>query len=69
MSYPISEVGVIHRTDKSLLMKYLEAKVPTTDSLLRNNVVIYDGFVLLHESRNLPFSYGEILEKILNYIV
>ena len=77
MSYPITHVpfslfhtdGTMNKTDKSILMKYLETKVPTTQSLSHNDVVIYDGFALLHQLQNLPFTYGEISEKILHLLV
>lgn len=75
LSYPITDVplsmchlnGTICKTDKSALMKCLEKEVqhqpPTTI-----DVVIIDGFFLLHTMKNVPNKFGAISKKMLQMV-
>lgn len=59
--------GTICKTDKSTLMKYLEAKVES-QAAISKNVVLLDGFFLLHLIKEVPQTFGKISTKILQIV-
>ncbi|CAH0562924.1 unnamed protein product [Brassicogethes aeneus] len=76
LTYPLTPVplslcyinGNICKTDKSILMKCLEQKIQS-EKPDRVDVVIIDGFFLMHLMKELPLSFGNIGKKNLQSLV
>nr|XP_037875934.1 uncharacterized protein LOC105842686 isoform X2 [Bombyx mori] len=72
LSYPITSVPLsmchlddaICKTDKSALMKCLEKEVQH-EQPHHIDVIIIDGFFLLHTMKNVPKTFGNISKKLL----
>lgn len=75
LSYPLTPVpmslchldGTICKTDKSILMKYLEAKLES-QAPTSNDVMLLDGFFILHLIKEVPHTFGKISTKILQIV-
>ena len=75
LSYPITSVplsmchldGTICKTDKSALLKGLEKEVEHEEPP-RIDVVLIDGFFLLHTMKNVPKQFGNISKKMLQMV-
>lgn len=75
LSYPITSVplsmchldGTICKTDKSALLKCLEKEVPH-EQPRHIDVLIIDGFFLLHTMKNVPKRFGGISRKMLQMV-
>jgi len=75
LSYPITSVplsmchldGTICKTDKSALMKCLEKEVQHEQPRYID-VLIIDGFFLLHTMKNVPKTFGNISKKLLQMV-
>lgn len=71
LSYPITivpmslchEDGTIHKTQKSAMVEILKANVSNDEVTRRLDVVIFDGFFLLHTFKNIPKTFGGISKK------
>lgn len=76
LTYPLTPVPLslchinrnICKTDKSILMKSLEQKIHS-DEPDRVDIVIIDGFFLMHLMKELPVSIGNVAKKILQSVV
>ncbi|KAL4703623.1 hypothetical protein ACJJTC_007650 [Scirpophaga incertulas] len=76
LSYPITTVplslchedGTIHKTQKSAMVEILKANVNCEDVPRRFDVVIFDGFFLLHTFKNIPKTFGGISKKIMSLL-
>ncbi|GFY05337.1 uncharacterized protein TNCV_2207831 [Trichonephila clavipes] len=72
LSYPITSVplsmchldGTICKTNKSALMKCLEKEVQH-EQPHHIDILIIDGFFLLHTMKNVPKTFGNISKKLL----
>ena len=75
LTYPLMPVplsmchfdGSICKTDKSALMKLLERKVES-EPVQVTDVMIYDGFFMLHLMKDVPSNLGNISKKMLQTI-
>nr|XP_046473658.1 uncharacterized protein LOC124214934 isoform X2 [Neodiprion pinetum] len=75
LSYPITSVplsmchldGTICKTDKSALMKCLEKEVEHEEPS-QIDILIIDGFFLLHTMKNVPRKFGGISKKMLQMV-
>lgn len=75
LSYPITPVplsmchfdGEICKTQKSVLMKSLESGVEHNPPP-RIDILIIDGFFLLHTMKNVPKTFGSISKKMLQMV-
>lgn len=77
LRYPLTPVplsmchldGSICKTTKSILMKLLEVKVDNHEEIVNKpDIVIIDGYFLLHCMKEVPITYGNISKKILQMI-
>ncbi|XP_011171576.3 uncharacterized protein LOC105204222 [Solenopsis invicta] len=76
LSFPLTPVpfslchvdGSICKTDKSALLKILENKI-STDHPQNVDVIIFDGFFLLHLMRDIPLNLGGVSQKFLKMCV
>ncbi|CAF4952709.1 unnamed protein product [Pieris macdunnoughi] len=72
LSYPLTPVplamchadGIICKTDKSVLLKILE-KETDSNTPQRCDVLIYDGFFMLHAFQDVPSTFGNISKKLI----
>lgn len=60
--------GSINKTDKSVLSKILEKNVLDHGEPLSTDVLIIDGFFVLHLLQQVPQKFGQISLKILHSI-
>lgn len=60
--------GNFNKTDKSKLLNILEKQVVNHGQPESNDVLMYDGFFLLHLMQNVPATFGEISLKVLEKI-
>lgn len=75
LTYPLTPVplsmchldGSICKTDKSALMKLLEREVQS-QAPQETDVMIYDGFFMLHLIKDVPATFGNISKKVLQII-
>ncbi|XP_041981090.1 uncharacterized protein LOC121736526 [Aricia agestis] len=75
LCYPITPMplslchmdGTINKTDKSALMRDLEKKIESTEPE-STDVLIIDGFFLLHTLKDIPRTFGDISKKILHIL-
>ncbi|CAH0663654.1 unnamed protein product [Spodoptera exigua] len=59
--------GTINKTDKSALMRDLEKKIESTEPE-STDVLIIDGFFLLHTLKDIPRTFGGMSKKILHIL-
>lgn len=71
LTYPLTPVphachidGVICKTDKSVLLKMLEKEIDTNEPE-RCDVIIYDGFFIMHSIKDVPSSFGNVSKKLM----
>ncbi|CAH0562802.1 unnamed protein product [Brassicogethes aeneus] len=57
--------GSIHKTDKSVLLKSLESQI-TSNEQEDIDLVVIDGFFVLHTVKEIPIQYGKIASKCLS---
>ena len=67
--FPLSlstEMGTLHKTQKSKLMTSIEASVQDhiVDNVLEGNTIILDGMTLIQATKKLPSSFGEFAEQL-----
>lgn len=73
LSYPLTPIplalchadGIICKTNKSVLMKLLEKKI-TSDAPEHSDVIIFDGFFIIHSMTEVPSKFGNISQKLLH---
>lgn len=76
LSYPLTAIplslchmdGAICKTDKSVLFKILEKEIKdagVSNSPEVYDVMIFDGFFILHQLKDLPSTFGSISKQIL----
>ncbi|XP_047992980.1 uncharacterized protein LOC125231567 [Leguminivora glycinivorella] len=76
LCYPITPLpmsmchldGSVHKTDKSAIVKCLEKLYDCTETPKTLDVVIVDGFFLLHIIHDIPATFGGISQKILRIL-
>ncbi|KAL4718512.1 hypothetical protein ACJJTC_002715 [Scirpophaga incertulas] len=72
LAYPLTPVplalchidGTICKTDKSALLKMLEKEIDSNPPE-RCDVIVYDGFFIMHSIRDVPSSFENISKKLL----
>ncbi|GBP29521.1 hypothetical protein EVAR_93318_1 [Eumeta japonica] len=72
LAYPLTPVplalchidGTICKTDKSVLLKILEKEIDSNPPE-RCDVIVYDGFFIMHSIRDVPSSFGNISKKLM----
>jgi hypothetical protein len=70
LAYPLTPVplalchidGMINKTDKSVLLKMLQKEIHSNPPE-RCDVIIYDGFFIMHSIRDVPSSLGKYLRS------
>lgn len=70
LTYPLTPVtlstchldGSICKTDKSVLMRFLEREVQSEPPQAAD-IMIFDGFFILHLMKDVPSSFGNISKK------
>lgn len=75
LTYPLTPVplsmchldGSICKTDKSVLMRLLEAEI-TSEPPEQTDVIIYDGYFMLHLMKDVPITFGNIAKKMLQTV-
>lgn len=76
LSYPLTPIplslchvdGAICKTDKSVLFKVLENEIKdelVSDTCEVCDIMIFDGFFVIHQMKDLPLTFGSISKQIL----
>ncbi|XP_053595716.1 uncharacterized protein LOC128667953 [Microplitis demolitor] len=60
--------GSLHQTDKSAIVNCFEKQHKCTDAPKTFDIVIVDGFFLLHTMHDIPATFGGISKKIMNIL-
>ncbi|KAL4702648.1 hypothetical protein ACJJTC_016455 [Scirpophaga incertulas] len=60
--------GSLYQTDKSEIVKCFEKQHKCTDAPKTFDIVIVDGFFLLHTMHDIPATFGGISKKIMNIL-
>ena len=72
--FPLSlstEMGTLHKTQKSKLMTTLESSVQdhTVDNIPDGNAIVIDGMALVQTTKKLPSTFGEFAEQLFSRVI